>query len=577
MIEKPEKAVRIPFDSLTLRAVTEELKLLLIGGQIQDVRQPQPTEVMLGIRSRGQNRLLALSDDARFARVHLTTVKAPNAPTPPTFCMTLRKYLEGSLVLDIRQRGFDRIVEIDVGSRSNEEEIVSVTLIAELMGKHSNLILVRPDGVILESAKRVSHRINRVREVLPGLTYEPPPEQKGKQGPFSAAAPEALSELASAPPEDLSRMLVERFIGVSPFLASEIADRAARTGLIDAWNATMGMAADNRFDPVVVRNVSGQILGAYPIGLETHPPELQEPAADLNSALDSAYTALTRRADQDAVAGELKGRIAQEIKRLEAQQKALERALDESDKAELHKQNAELILANLWRIEPEAASVTVQDYYQTDQPDRDIPLDPQLSPQENAEALFRRYRKARDNRQISLERSVTTADNLERLRDLQARVTTLATAEEARALRTEVVSTGLLKEPRTEVPGKERSDFEGHKIRRFTTADGYDLLFGESATANDYLTTKVASPNDLWLHVRAASGSHLIIRTNGKPDSIPQSVLEEAALLCARHSTQKHSSLVAVDYTLRKYVRKPRGSEPGAVLYQNEKTLHVTP
>ena len=157
----------------------------------------------------------------------------------------------------------------------------------------------------------------------------------------------------------------------------------------------------------------------------------------------------------------------------------------------------------------------------------------------------------------------------------------MKTVEEVRHLRAELLAEGLLRETGEERDERDAGhagpDFQGHKIRRFTTPEGYEIYFGETATANDFLTTRLAAPDDIWLHVRAATGSHVVIRAKGHPKSVPRSVLEQAALLCARHSAQKHSSLVAVDYTLRKYVRKPRGAAPGLVQIQQEKTLHVTP
>ncbi len=256
-----QKPAKIPYDSLTLRAVVLELRPHLPGGQIQDVRQPTPTEVRLGIRSQGRNYLLALSDDVQFARVHLTATRLPNTPTPPTFCMLLRKYLEGGIIRDVRQRGFDRIFEMEVETYSDEEK-TTVTLIAELMGKHSNLILVNASGTILDAAKRITRRVNRLREILPGQSYLSPPEQTGKIDPFAPDAVAAVlkdSFVENAPPrppnaegsqdqreadspqswggrggEDIGReartslanRLMDLYAGMSPFLAQELAARA---------------------------------------------------------------------------------------------------------------------------------------------------------------------------------------------------------------------------------------------------------------------------------------------------------------------------------------------------------------
>ncbi|HZP82599.1 MAG TPA: NFACT RNA binding domain-containing protein [Chthonomonadaceae bacterium] len=583
------KAIKIPFDSLTLRAVVSALRRQLVGGQIQDVRQPAPTELRLGIRSQSRNFLLALSDDARFARVHLTATRLPNAPTPPTFCMTLRKHIEGGVIKTIRQRAFDRIFEMEVETRQDDAR-VTVTLIAELMGKHSNLVLVNAAGTILDSAKRITHRVNRLRETLPGLPYLPPPEQTEKADPFAPNAV-ALTPLSSetAPeivPDALAALLTETYAGMSPFLASELAARAManadwQAGLRQAWEEIFGATEREEFAPVAVRDAAGHPLGAYPFPLKQWPAEWQTPAADLNAALDEAYTALIKRADFEAVAGELRGKIGRERKRLERQQQSVERALAEADRAEQLKQAGELLLANLWRVQPGDTAVTVQDYYDPALADRVIALDPKLSAQENADAYFRRYRKARDGQETALEHGVKIEAALQQLQDAETRLAGLQTAEAVRSLRAEMMAGGLLREraEETEESGTGRGgpDFQGHKIRRVTTPEGYEIYYGETATANDFLTTRLAAPNDFWLHVRAATSAHVILRTHGKPADVPRSVLEQAARIAARHSSQKHSSLVAVDYTLKKYVRKPRGAAPGSADYAQETTLEVTP
>jgi len=595
----------LPFDSLTLRAVVAELRAVLPGGQIQEVRQPTPSEVLLGIRSRGRSLRLLLSIDARFARVHLTAQRRTNPPIPPTFCMALRRHVENGTIQEIRQRDFDRILEIHIESHL-EGTVVTARLVAELMGKHSNLILLAADGTIVDAAKRITRRINRVREVLPGLPYLPPPEPVGKRDPFGAPLPLLWSqetphwfidrtkkkETESAmPPEpggiDLAEWLMAHYAGISPFLARELAARAAASaaegrlevGLQRAWEEIFGMAAQDRYAPVLVREENGRLLGAYPLPLVQFPAEAQERVPDLNSALDAAFAKIVERAEVEAAIGQLRGRIKREIARWERQRQSAERTLEEADRAEAHKQAGDLLLANLWRVQPGDSRLAVQDFYDPALPERVLALDPKLTAQENAEAYFRRYRKARDGAARAEERREEAVAALEALRRAETRLDAVDTEEAVQALQDELTEGRLLRAPEGTEESEPSSgpDFQGHKIRRYQTPEGYEIYVGETATANDYLTTRIAAPNDLWLHVRAAASAHVVIRTRGKPEAVPRSVLERAATLCAQHSSQKHSSLVPVDYTLKKYVRKPRGAAPGSVLLQREKTLHVTP
>ena len=602
--------VKIPFDSLTLRGVVSELGSLLVGGQIQEIRQPTATDITLTVRNLNKSHVLLLSVDPQFARAHLTTRRRANPPTPPNFCMILRKYLEDSWIRDIRQIGFDRILEIEAGSRNPEDEAPTFSLVVELMGKHSNLILINEEGVILDAAKRITKRINRVREILPGLEYQPPPTQSDKVSPFVRdAVPFLVKEIGSnlnITRQELADMLLSLYVGLSPFLAREMAHRFAvqmnrsfdsatdtisleatdvKTALALLWMQTLkgGYAGsdnpDTDFSPVQARNEAGQPIGAYALTI-THLPDLrQKPVDSLNIALDDAFTFQTEQAGFVAIAGELRGQLQQESRRVEKQLQSVLKTLAEAERSELYKQTGELILANVWKYQPGAKEIVVQDYYDPNFPDRSIELDPRLNAQENADHYFKRYRKARDAEERALEDNIRIADQGEELRVATAALNNAHTEEELRALRTDLLARHILRplvnSSDSSKKGQE-SEFAGHKIRRFH-ALGFDILVGESATANDYLTTRVASPNDWWLHVRAAVSSHVIVRSHGKPYEVPRPVLERAALICAQHSQQKHSSLVSVDYTLKKHVRKPRGSAPGAADYINEQTLDVTP
>lgn len=618
---KATSTVKIPFDSLTLRGVVAELRALLVGGQIQDIRQPSATDITLSIRSQNRTLVLLLSCDAQFARAHLTTRKRPNPVPPPNFCMALRKYLENLRIRDVRQAGFDRILQIDVGGlpigdaaeNEDEEDAPAYTLTAELMGKHSNIILVNGEGVILDAAKRVSKRINRVREILPGLTYAPPPTQTDRVDPFASdAVPFLVKEIGAnlnISPKDFAEILLALYAGISPFLAREMAARFAaarerqgtggstsdsasnpaqdvltiqrtlRAALEQVWQETFNTHnVKAQVGAFVARDAQGQTAGAYPLRLLQIRDLRQEPVASLNNALDDTFGHQIEHARASAVEGELRGLVGQEIKRTERQRQSVARTLAEAERSEQYKQTGELLLANLWRIQPHTKEVTLQDYYDPAFPDRTIELDAKLTPQENADSYFRRYRKARDAEERALEESVRLDDRAEELRVAQNALNHAQTEEELRALRTDLQTRGILRPP----PASERErsgaepEFAGHKIRRYTTPQGYEILVGENATSNDYLTLRVASPNDWWLHVRAAASSHVVVRSHGKPYEVPHSVLERAAELCARHSQQKHSSLVSVDYTLKKHVRKPRGSAPGAADYQHEQTLDVT-
>jgi len=565
--------VRIPYDSLTLRAVAEELRQTVAGGFVQHIAQPVPTDLVLTIRTRGASRLLILSCDTTFARVHLTAVKRPNPPLPPPFCMLCRKYLEGARVLDVRQRDFDRLLDIDFESAGDSR----YRLVAELMGKHSNLILTNEAGLILDAAKRITRRLSRYREVLPGLPYVAPPAPEGKVDPFEGM----MDHIPSDDPEALAARLMAHYTGLSPFLAMEIAQRAAMRSPEEAWREIFGAARAGDWLPVVVRNERAEIVGAYPFPTVQFPAGAQQTRDTLNIALDHYYSTALPRAARDAALHELETALERAIRAREKQRESLRRSLEEAGRAEEYRQTGELLLANLHHILPEAESVTVTDYYAPDAPERTVSLDPTKTPHENAEAFFRRYRKAKEGAKMQQAQWERVEAELQTLRAALARAAEAKDAAALRVLREELTRQGLLRaeqsaESATE-PAKRAPDFRGKKIRVYHTPEGWDIYLGENSEANDYLTGRVAAPDDLWLHVRAHTSAHVVIRTGNRPEAVPRSVIERAALLAAQHSAARHSSMVPVDYTLKKYVRRPRGAASGAVLYRNEKTLYVSP
>jgi predicted ribosome quality control (RQC) complex YloA/Tae2 family protein len=571
-------AARTPYDSLTLRAVTDELRRALLGGVVQHVAQPIPTDLIFTIRNSGANHSLLLSCDATYARAHLTHIKRPNPLTPFAFLMLCRKYVEGTRVLEVRQRGFDRILDIDLGDSDGPK----YRLIAELMGKHSNVLLTTADHVILDAAKRITKKQSRVREVLPGKPYLAPPVQEGRIDPFTFTTEQAADfgkELPADPEARLARIM-GRFEGISPFLAEELIQRTAAGSFEEAWDEIFGAAKRRKWMPVVVRNEKAEPVGAYPFPSVQFPASVQNSRDSINTALDHYYSIALPRAALDAARHELTTSLERALKARRKQLESVERSLQEAGRAEVYKQSGELLLGNLHQIEPQAESVTVIDYYAEGSPERAITLDPLKSPKENVEAYFKRYRKAKDGAERQREQLERTQGDIRSLEEGLLKLKEAKDLAAIKALRAELTGANLLRGEQsadTDTTTKKGPDFQGKKIRIFHTPDGWEIYVGENSEANDFLTSKVASPNDYWLHVRANTSAHVVIRTRNSPGTVPQSVIRQAALLAARHSAAKHSAMVPVDYTLKKYVRRPRGAASGAALYQNEKTIYVSP
>ncbi len=473
------------FNAAVLAQVVEELQPL-VGGQIQRIAQPEPLQTTFSVFKNGVGEKHLLIDvSPQFYRVHLTTRRLPNPPSPSPFCMTLRKYLHGGKIISISQRNGDRILDLQI---QHEGELYLLS--AELMGKHANLILIAPDGKILHAAKLITAKQSRLREVLPGREYIEPP------------APSTVRQETSAFND-----------------SADLDEHYARTQ-----------------ENAVFEQQKSSLLGVL------------------------------RKAHQQ------KARALSQV----------QRGAQESTRADEFQKYGDLLLSQLYAVKPNASEAELTDYFAPDAGQIIVALNPDLSPQENAQKYFQKARHARESAeelhtlQSRLEGEV--AELAEAMAQVEAITDEIAALkrweEKARAknwLRS--IPEGTAKEK----AAANKPEFGGFKIKRFTSPDGYEVLVGESATANDYLVTRLAHSNDWWLHLRGGTSSHAIVKTQNAPDRVPRSTLLFAARLVIARSVAKHAGWAEVDYTLRKYVRKPRKAAPGSVTMTNQKTLHVEP
>ncbi len=570
------------YDGLVLAAVVAELGRSIQGGVIQHIRQHSDSDFTFEVRSRGRTYRLFLSVNARFARIYTTASSQPVPQVPPNFCMLLRKYLKGSFIKSIEQVGFDRVLRIRTEAPDGNRNI----LMFELMGKHSNLILLSDSEIILGAAKFVSAAVSRYRQVLPGRNYIPPPGA-GKADPitvirdeFNELWREGLAQEVSS--EDIKRWLVAAFSGIGPFLAEEIMLCAESTDSDAVWRSLQSLreiVTTQDYAPVFITNDRGAAFYAYPVPVGQFSSENQHARYSINETLDTLYRDLIRRDRFDTEFNAIELAIRRSIAWREQSLKDIQKAITEGGKAERYKQYGELILASAASIKKGETIAKVVDYYNPEMKEIEIPLDEKLSTQENAERYFRRYRKAIEGANAAADRQKEFQEEIKELKSAAEKLPSIESIEDIQALREMLTQKGLLRpEPLAPVPGKrEEPEFGTARIRRVTSSNGFEILYGENSQSNDYLTSKVAKPNDLWFHARSVTGAHVVIRTGNRPDLVPRSTIMQAAEIAARNSDAKHSRLVAVDYTLKKYVRKPKGSPPGFVRYQQEKTIDVVP
>ncbi len=564
----------IPFDSLSLYAVLTECRVL-IGGRLQEIRQPEPLTIVLHLYAHRQEHRLLISADPQFARMHLITRRLPNAPTPPPFCQSLRKHLEGATLRALYQVGFDRIVQMEFETREGVYR-----LIIELMGKHSNIFLVHGTGLIQSALKWVSPRQSQSRPIRSGEPYRLPPTRVEGLLNLLLMSDSEWHALWTRPQSEPERDWGAFIEGLSRFTAGELEQRAQAAGpegLLEWAHAVR----EARWSPVLVREPSsGRALGAYPLPCSQLPREWQHPRTSVNLAWEQAFNERIERATAESLHATLQPALQRALQARERAIADLQNALQESQQADRYQLMGELILAFGHSLPPGSERLLAPDYTHPDMPLIEIPLDPAKSLAENAQRYFEKARRARQNRgglQARLQTLLTERESirhaLEQLQSVSSDTGTLQSLlETARR-------NGWLREIPAERPSTraEKDPFEGHKIGVYTSPDGYTILVGETADANDFLLTRVARPNDWWLHVRTGTGAHVIIRTDGRPERVPRRTLEYAAQLAAQHSADRHASIVEVDYTLRKYVRKPRNAPPGFALYTHEKTLAVRP
>lgn len=570
------------YDGLVLRAITHELSERLVGGRVDKIYQPLERDLLLTIRSGGANYRLLLTAHASYPRVQLIEdYKAKNPLDAPMFCMLLRKHCEGGRITRIEQVGNERVLHIAIENRDELGDLTERVLIVEIMGRHSNVILHDPaENRILDSIVHVNFGTSRHREVLPGRTYVAPPEQN-KQNPFDVTFGQfaALREANVDQPYD--KFLVGAFTGLSPLVGKEIAYRlqqaADATPTRDqewqAFAAVIEEAREHRSVPTIVyedeRPVAFSCLDlTHRAGERTH-------LETVNLAVDRFYAEKSWRDTLRQRSQDLERLVTNELTKNNGKLEKFTRQIDEAEHAEEHRIYGELITSYLYLIERGMTEVTVANFYDENMAELTIPLDPALNGNENAQAYFKKYNKVKKSIPILTEQIVETEAEVRYLENLLHQLTH-ASWSEIEEIREELEGEGYLRVKRKPLPKGRKPPKQKEtpvKPERYLSSDGIELFVGKNNKQNEYLTMKMAHNTDTWLHAKDIPGSHVVIRAK----DVPERTLQEAATLAAYFSKARESSGVPVDFTLVKHVWKPNGSKPGFVLYDNQRTLYVTP
>lgn len=557
------------FDGIFTYSIVQELKDILESGRINKIYQPYKNELILTVRSQGKNHKLLISAHPSYARVHLTQGEYDNPSEPPMFCMLLRKHLEGSIIVKIEQADLERIIVFELKGRNEIGDTTYKQLIVEIMGKHSNIILAdKEKGTILDSIKHVSPAVNRHRTILPGHAYINPPEQ-GKGDPLQVSADDVLKKI-DFNAGNLDQQIVQKFAGVSPLFAREAVYRAGianRNTLPPAFLSMMEEIKTGQIKPQITAVGNKDYFYILPL---THLGGVSREFSSISEMLDRYYFGKAERDRVKQQGNDLERFISNEIQKNEKKIKKLEQTLKEAEKADRYQLFGELLTANLYSVKRGDKEVEVINYYDENGGTVTIPLNPLKSPSENAQSYFQKYTKAKNSIDIVHDQIAKARDEVVYFDTLLQQMES-ASPKDIEEIRLELIEEGYLRARK----GKNQKKPKPLKpvLERYETSDGTEVLVGKNNKQNDYLTNKLAGRDEIWLHTKDIPGSHVVIRSKNPS----QDTIAEAANLAAYFSKARSSSSVPVDYTQIRHVKKPSGSKPGYVIYENQQTLYVTP
>ena len=568
-------------DGLTLAACVSELKNILPGAKVQKILMPSREEIVLSLYSQEQGTFrLSLSADAGNCAVYITSYIKPNPKTAPAFCMLLRKHLSAAKITSVNQKGLDRVLIISFEAKDEMMQQTHLELIVEIMGKHSNIILVK-DQRVLDSIRRVSVDISSKRQVLPGSSYTSPPTEQYNPVTLSQTS---LEELLS-PMRDinLSRFLTSHFEGMSGQTAEEIIHLSGVDATPASFSATqIRILAKTLKDfyhsalshprPCIQMNAQDFPVFFSSVPYQTYPDQNRMFFDTANKMLDYFYTKrdairrLTQR--KDMLSGILKKALAKLNKKIKIYLESIQAA----KKAETLTGNAQMITANIYRLKKGMNRFEAADFT-TGNP-VSIPLDITLTPAQNAQKIFKKATKLKTAEKINTRQLKEATEERDALSSTLTHIQKAEDLSDLDEIAWQMEKDGLLPDRRRKktAPPPESSP------RLFTSASGYTIMVGKNDRQNDIVTMRLAEKSDIWFHAKNIPGSHVLLQTHGAAlDQIDDETVLLAASLAAKYSAAVQSDKTPVDYTQRQNVKKPPGSRPGKVIYDHYFTVYVKP
>lgn len=569
------------FDGIVIANVVKELRDTLLGGRINKIAQPEKDELILTIKGQAREQYkLLLSAGAGLPLIYLTENTKPSPLTAPNFCMLLRKHLNSAKILDIYQPGLERIINFKMEHLDEMGDLCVKYLIIELMGKHSNIIFCDDDMTIIDSIKRINQFVSSVREVLPGREYFIPSTTE-KLDPLVVNC-DTFRESILQKPMPIGKALYNNLTGISPLLANELCCRASidAADTTDSLSEAAGLHLYKNFERLM-EDVKNGTFTPNIVSLDGVPAEFSSVALNCYSnhevqAFDSISALLeTFYASKNAVARirqkstDLRKVVANAIDRTSKKYDLQLKQLQDTDKRDKFKVYGELLTAYGYGLEPGAKVLNTINYYNNEE--ISIPLDPTMTPMENAKHYFEKYNKLKRTFDALTTQIQETKDELTHLESIKTALDIATEEDDLTALKHELTEYGYLKRRFTsgskklEKKANAKKSSAKSKPFHYISSDGYHMYVGKNNYQNDELTFQFADGGDWWFHAKKMAGSHVIVKADGK--ELPDRTYEEAARLAAFYSSAREADKVEIDYTIKKNVKKPSGGKPGFVVY----------
>lgn len=562
------------YDGIFLDSIKEELKSTILYGRVDKIYQPERDEVILNIRSEKTSYKLLISASASYPRVQLTNINKVNPQIAPMFCMVLRKHLTSSKIINIRQLDTDRVLFIDFESLDELGYNSVYTLIIEIMGRHSNITLIRSrDNIIMDSIKHVTPEINSIRCLYPGIAYVYPPKSE-KLNPFSFTLEELKKRIFENSLSIDKNIFSSLFTGVSTSLSKEMFLRINENSEICIENLndfciTFFSDMQNNVFDFAYYIEKNKIRDFSCVNMTSWSNLTKISGNSPSELLEEFYTQKDKHDRLNYKSSDLQKLINTNLDRCNKKLTILNTTLKEASDLDKYKLYGELLTANLYNIEESSKEIEVLNYYTDTNEKIKIKLDVTKTPSQNCQLYFKKYNKFKTALKSAEEQIIIANNEVDYLQSVLTNIKNSDDYESIDEIKKELIQTGYVKFKK----GNEQKKGKPSKALHFISTDGIDIYVGKNNIQNDYLTLKFADKHDTWLHTKNIPGAHVIIKKYGE---IPESTIIEAAKLSAFYSKAKDSTKVPVDYTEVKNVHKPNGAKPGMVIYYTNKTLYVT-